>query len=247
MNALRLRVAAEVLVLVLAGLFMGAIGPFGSAVYPGARRYLYWLACIVGGGMIGIAIDETLGRRQRGFWLRVAYDSLLMTPAVTALVIAVGWVIIGRDSTPRYLIQLLWQVLVISLAVMAFRALVFRPRRVETRTIIAPPLPEAEATFRKRLSAKRRLARLIAIEAHDHYLRVHTDSGVELISMRFADALEELAAAHGLRIHRSWWVAADAIQSVRWRRGAGEARLAADLTAPVSRSYAADVKAAGWF
>jgi DNA-binding LytR/AlgR family response regulator len=118
---------------------------------------------------------------------------------------------------------------------------------VQPVRIIEPPLPEAEATFRRRLSARRRAARLIAIEAHDHYLRVHTDAGAELVGMRFADALDELAAAHGYRTHRSWWVAADAIQSVRWRRGGGEARLAADLVAPVSRSYASGLKAAGWF
>lgn len=248
MSAVRLRMAGEMLLLVLVGAFMGAIGPYGTAEYPSNRRYLYWVACIVGGGAIGIAIDETLGRRRRHIGWRVLIDSLLMTPGVTALVSAIGWIIVGSGAQPRFLTQLIWQVFVISLAVMTVRALVFRPRltRVETRTVIAPPLPEAEAAFRRRLSAKRRMARLIAVEAHDHFLRVHTDAGAELVAMRFADALDELAGAHGLRVHRSWWVAADAIQSVRWRRGAGEARLAADLSAPVSRSYAADLRAAGW-
>ena len=95
--------------------------------------------------------------------------------------------------------------------------------------------------------AKRRTARLIAIEAHDHYLKVHTDAGEELITLRFADALEELARAHGWRVHRSWWVAADAVEAVRWRRGAGEMRLAGGLVAPVSRTYAPVLKEAGWF
>ena len=116
----------------------------------------------------------------------------------------------------------------------------------ETRTLVVPPLPEAEAVFRRRLSAKRRSARLIAIEAHDHYLRVHTDAGAELITLRFADALDELSRAHGWRVHRSWWVAADAVQEVRWRRGVGEIRLVGDLTAPVSRTHGPVLKAAGW-
>ncbi|RYD87614.1 MAG: LytTR family transcriptional regulator, partial [Sphingomonadales bacterium] len=114
--------------------------------------------------------------------------------------------------------------------------------------VIAPPLPEAEAAFRRRLSAKRRAARLIAIEADDHYLKVHTDEGVELVTMRFADALAELKGAHGFRLHRSWWAAGDAIEAVRWRRGGtGEALLAGGLTVPVSRSQAPALKAAGWF
>ncbi len=52
-----------------------------------------------------------------------------------------------------------------------------------------------------------------------------TDAGDELITARFGDALAELAAAPGFQTHRSWWVAADAIDEVTWLRGRGEARL----------------------
>lgn len=65
--------------------------------------------------------------------------------------------------------------------------------------------------------------------------------------MRFADALAELSAVHGLQIHRPWWASADAIETVRWRRGGGEARLAEDITAPVSRTYEPGPREAGWF
>jgi DNA-binding LytR/AlgR family response regulator len=64
--------------------------------------------------------------------------------------------------------------------------------------------------------------------------------------MRFSEAVEELAAAYGYRLHRSWWVSAEAIEDVRWKRGGGEARLAGGLVAPVSRSCAAALKEAGW-
>lgn len=87
---------------------------------------------------------------------------------------------------------------------------------------------------------------MIAIQAEDHYVRVHTDSGSELVPMRFAEAVEELALAHGFRLHRSWWAAAEAIESVRWSRGGGEARLAVGISAPVSRSYAGALKESGW-
>jgi DNA-binding LytR/AlgR family response regulator len=136
-------------------------------------------------------------------------------------------------------------VLVIMLLMVTLRALLWR-RVVETRTVVMPPLPEAERQFRLRLSANRRGARLIALEAEDHYVRVHTEAGSELLSMRFSQAMDELAAAHGYRLHRSWWVAADAVESVRWTRGGGEARLAGGLVAPVSRSCAPVLKTAGW-
>lgn len=236
-------------ILIAIGLLMGFLGPFSSERVPVVERYIYWMICMVGGGLIGIVADELLSRRIAGTWTRVAAASVTMTPVVTLFVLATQFLLVGGPFGLSGYWQLLWQVWPILASVMVIRALVWKrsPARVETRTVIAPPLPEAEAVFRQRLSAKRRGARLIAIEAHDHYLKVHTDAGEELIAMRFADALEELARAHGWRVHRSWWVAADAVQGVRWRRGAGEIRLVDGMTAPVSRTHGPVLKEAGWF
>lgn len=243
------RWAIDLAMLIAIGLLMGFLGPFGSDRIPDRDRYIYWMVCMVGGGLIGIAADGLLIPRIAGTWQRVAVVSVLMTPAVSLLVLAAEHVLLGGRLDVEGFLRLLWQVWPILLAVMAVRALVWRrsPAQVETRTVIAPPLPEAEAAFRRRLSAKRRGARLIAIEAHDHYLKVHTDAGAELITLRFGDALDELARAHGWRVHRSWWVAADTVEDVRWRRGAGEMRLVGGLTAPVSRTYGPVLKEAGWF
>jgi len=239
----------DLAVLVVIGLLMGFLGPFASERVPIVVRYAYWMICMVGGGLIGIAADELLSLRMAATWRRVAAVSTLATPPVTLLVLTTQHLLTDGAFSGWAYRWLLWQVWPILLAVMVVRALVWRraPTRVETRTIVAPPLPEAEAAFRRRLSAKRRGARLIAIEAHDHYLKVHTDAGAELITLRFADALDELARAHGWRVHRSWWVAADAVEDVRWRRGAGEMRLVGGLAVPASRTYGQVLKEAGWF
>ncbi|USQ95689.1 LytTR family DNA-binding domain-containing protein [Caulobacter sp. RL271] len=244
----RHRWAVDLAVLVAIGLLMGFLGPFDSERMPAAHRYGYWMSCMVGGGLIGIGIDSLLKARVTAPWRRAVLVSLLMTPLVSAWVLTSAVAILGAHFTPPNFLRLPAQVLPIALAVMLVRALVWRPRptRIETRTIVAPPTPDAETTFRKRLSARRRGARLIAIEAHDHYLKVHTDAGAELITLRFADALAELDKAHGWRVHRSWWIAAEAVEDVRWRRGTGEARLAGGLAAPVSRTYAPVLKEAGW-
>lgn len=239
------RIGPEAALLVAAGLTAGVVGPFGADAMPAPVRYPYWLAVIVGGGVIGVLIDEAVTRRLPPV-PRVLAAAALMTPPVTLLVIAVAFLMLGQVIRTGFILALVWQVFAISLPLMAVRALLRRPSRVETRTVVEPPLPEAEATFRRRLSAKRRTARLIAIEAHDHYLRVHTDQGAELITLRMADALAELEKAHGYQVHRSWWVAADAVEGVRWRKGAGEAVLAGGLTAPVSRSMAPALRDAGW-
>ncbi len=242
------RMAAELALLVAMGLFAGAVGPFGTDRFRTVLRYAYWLACIVGGGAIGIAFDEIVGVRVWRIWPRLLVTSLAMTPPVTGLVLLIDAALVGRGAGPGGILTLFWQVWVISIAVMALRAATWRPAqvRIETRVLVAAPLPEAEALFRRRLSAKRRTARLIAVAAEDHYLRVHTDAGDELIGARFSEALAELAGAAGCQTHRSWWVATDAIVSVSWRRGAGEAKLAGGLRAPVSRTHAPLLRAAGW-
>lgn len=242
------RWAVDLAVLVAIGGLMGFLGPFATERAPAGLRYLYWMICMVGGGLIGVGADAVVSRWIATAWTRVAVVTLTMTPVVTLFVLTTEHLLLGGYFEAWAYGILFRQVLPILAAVMAVRALVWRraPTRVETRTVVAAPLPEAEAAFRRRLSARRRTARLIAVEAHDHYLKVHTDAGTEMITLRFADALAELERAHGWRVHRSWWVAAGAVEDVRWRRGVGEARLTGGIVAPVSRGHAAVLKAAGW-
>ncbi len=226
-----------------AGLFMAVLGPFGSISAGVVTRFIYWPFVIVGGGVIGIAVDELVRRWIERLWLRWAVTSVAMTPPVCVLVFCASWFAYPPQNGPHWF-SLVWQVFVISLAVMGVRQLAPKP---STFALKAPEAGPDDAAFRQRLSAKRRAARLIAVEAEDHYLRVHTDAGDELITLRFSDALDELTAVKGFQVHRSWWVCADAIEGVRWTKGRGELRLAGDLTCPVSRTYAKALKAAGWF
>jgi hypothetical protein len=241
----RRRFAIDLALLVGLGLAMAGMGPYRTIDVPDPLRIAYWVVAVTGAGLIGILIDEGVGRRISGFWPRIAAVSLAMTVPVTPFVYALNAFMLDLPRRPWLLPQLAWQVFVVALLLMAVRALLWR-RVVETRTVVEPPLPDADRAFRLRLSAKRRTAKLIALEAEDHYVRVHTDAGSELVAMRFSDALEELARAHGYRLHRSWWASADAIEAVRWKRGGGEARLAGGIVAPVSRNCASVLKAAGW-
>lgn len=88
---------------------------------------------------------------------------------------------------------------------------------------------------------------LLALEMEDHYLRIHTARGSDLILCRFADALTELDAGTGLRVHRSWWVARTAVEAIH-RREDGKLilHLSNGLTVPVSRSYDKALRKAGW-
>ena len=239
-----MRIAADIALWVAIGVVMAFLGPFGSSQRPLAERFVYWQLCMVGGGIIGIAIDTPVRRFLSGFWPRLLAVSVLMTPPVTVLVALVNHWLSGIRLGPANIAAPWFQVFVVCFAAMCLRQLAWaEPPPAE------PAEPEADpaAAFRLRLSAKRREAELIAVEAEDHYLRVHTDAGEELITARFGDALAELAAAKGFQTHRSWWVAAGAIDEVKWLRGRGEARLKSGLVVPISRGQAAPLKAAGWF
>jgi hypothetical protein len=184
----------DLLLLATCGLLMGELGPYPTADAPDALRRAYWLVAVLGAGLSGILADKALGPRIREFWPRIALVSLAITPPVTLFIYALNAIMLDLPRRPWLLPQLAWQVLVVTLLIMTLRALLWR-RVVQTRTVVMAPLPDTERSFRLRLSAKRRAARLIALEAEDHYVRVHTDSGSELVPMRFSEAIEELAKA----------------------------------------------------
>lgn len=99
--------------------------------------------------------------------------------------------------------------------------------------------------FLRRLPAKLGTdLRYIATE--DHYLRVTTDQGSDLILFRLADAMAELDPAIGQQVHRSYWVARRAIASVE-RDGHRTWLILADgARIPVSRTYLPALREAGW-
>ncbi|MDP3738093.1 MAG: LytTR family DNA-binding domain-containing protein [Hyphomonadaceae bacterium] len=100
--------------------------------------------------------------------------------------------------------------------------------------------------FLDRLPVRMRAAELYAIQSEDHYLRVHTSAGQELILMRLADAVRELSAVEGLQTHRSWWVAKQGLADVVKGDGQLVLKLKSGTEAPVSRTFAKTVKDAGW-
>ncbi len=105
--------------------------------------------------------------------------------------------------------------------------------------------PDQTQVFLRRLPVKFRTANLYAITSEDHYLRVHTSMGSDLILMRLADAVKELGGADGLQVHRSWWVAKAFVKDEKKENGRSILVLADETQVPVSRSYRAAAKEAG--
>ncbi len=91
-----------------------------------------------------------------------------------------------------------------------------------------------------------RIEDVLALQAEEHYVRVHTQRGSELIHYRFGDAVREMADDLGLRVHRSWWVARNAVRSAKRGSRRWQLELVCDVAVPVSDSYVKAVREQGW-
>lgn len=235
----------ELLVLGLIGVFLALIGAFDTDQVDAPRRFAYWIIPLVTGGACAGAIEVWLEGRPalaRRSWLRAAALILLMALPATAIVVTTGTLLFGGRITLRHCLLLYPQVVLVCAGLVGIAWLARRRvERVKAPSEQAPP-----PLLRDKLPPRLARARLLAVQAEDHYLRVHTDAGDALLLMRFADALQALDALDGLRVHRSWWVARSAVEEARWSRGRGDLTLAGGLTAPVSRAYAEAVRAVDW-
>lgn len=237
-----------VLAVVAAG-FLTLSGAFGTGGAPFGPRLIYWLGLMLAGTLWGHACGAWTTRLidvDARPWAAAGIETLIISGPLTLLVWAVtGPALEGAMRPLGDLTYLLFPVTLITALLCVLHAFLGRERPVETH---ASGPGAAPARFLERLPPKLRGARLLAVQAEDHYLRLHTDRGSDLILMRLSDALNELEGLEGARTHRSWWVARDAVASVA--RGDGRAALTLDggaLIAPVSRRYAKALREAGWW
>lgn len=100
------------------------------------------------------------------------------------------------------------------------------------------PASAHEPRFFQRLSrlAGIRVEDLVAVEAEDHYIHVHSVRGKELVYYRFRDALQELESVPGLQIHRSAWVSRQHVTALDGRGRKLEVVLVTGDRLPVSLS-----------
>lgn len=227
------------------GLFLAFAGAFGSGSAPLADRLIYWLpTMLVGavvGGLIAKAFTAWPAMDERPI-LRGVLMCLAISVPLTALIWAMSTLMSGADWTPRHIPGFAWPVLLITAVMTLIGHALERP----TETHAAAP-EGAPPRFLDRLPPKLRGAELYAVAAEDHYLRLYTDRGTDLILMRLSDAVAELEGLEGAQVHRSWWVAKDAVVGARRGDGRATLALAGGIEVPVSRRYAPALRKAGWY
>lgn len=231
-----------------AGVVLAVSGAFGSINAPLWIRLIYWIPVMLAGALWGHLcsrlIDRWIDMDERP-WLAVAALTAAITGPVTLMVWFITGMMFEREPYPLAVLPfMLGPVLTITAVMSAINVFLSKAQPIQTH---AAPAGSAPARFPDRLPVKLRGAAIRAVQAEDHYLRIHTDRGSDLILMRLSDALEELEGLEGSQTHRSWWVAKDAVRDVA--RGDGRATLTLDggVTVPVSRRYARALREAGWY
>lgn len=246
----------------MASLMTALIGPFGTYEgQPFSTRFLYWSSLIFGALLPAFAIQRFMFRYLKGPVVVVDMISAI----IIGLVIGTGiwafnvWVMeFPLRNGSAYALHLLVTLLICCVPVAIRASLkvtpdvaapdpVPDPVHVPDPALTPPPAPEVTpqvSAFMRRLEPEDR-GRLMSVSADNHQLEVWTDRGQTRLWLRFRDALHELNDLPGVRIHRSHWVAYEAIKSVETNGRRIEVTLQCGRVLPVSAMGVDPLRAAG--
>lgn len=225
-----------------AGVILGIVGPFGSFFNDGlVVRVAYWTSVLLMSGIVfGLAVRWTWPRAKRlglsvWVWGPVFVLIVSLAPALLSRVIAIAlWPGIRYAVGP---VEWYGQATLIGLIYVGLYVLL-RSRATSRSNgggaIAVHQLP-------RRLSQS-----LVCLQMEDHYVRVHTETGSELVLTPLSKAIAGLEGIEGLQTHRSWWVAKAAVTGLVEDGRKLRLTLPNGLEAPISRARVAELRAAGW-
>lgn len=249
--------------ILLATAVLGVTGPFGTyerlTLLP---RLAYWLALALATFTAGYAAVRFVGEalfegRAVPSVVRALITGLAAGVPIALVVTIFDWAALSArvpDTSTAFTLFLSCALIAAALSLASVLI------ESETSADTEPPTastPVASDTYMptrqhaarppllERLPAALR-GRLTSLSMQDHYVEVHTDKGSTLILMRMADAIRETEGEAGLQIHRSHWVAMDAIAGMARRDGKLTLKLKNGTQLPVSRSFVKAVREAGF-
>jgi DNA-binding LytR/AlgR family response regulator len=239
------------IITLIIALIVGTIGPFGTFVEMTVLdRYLYWLAIVFLNWAQILGVILLLERAEwTDKWPRWAIIATSCAIASLPATFEVFWLESIFRPTASLQILAIWQLffyvlflsLVIGVPAFSFSHYGKKEQNVGEEIVNM----KAPSPFLQRIPDA--LGQdLYCLKAEDHYLRVYTSRGDDLILHRLSDAAAELDDQVGAQVHRSYWVAKKAIDHVS---GSGQntvLHLKNELEVPVSRTYLPKIKAAGW-
>jgi LytTr DNA-binding domain len=260
-----LRICGQSLV---AGLLLGIIGPFGTfESMNSVERFSFWGGAIALGMFIHTPLFYGAASLGRGYqwpaWAWVTVSAIIAALPMTFVVNGIATTLFPRGGIDN-VVGLYPLVLAISLPMQWIAYFIAKvdttPTPIATPEILVamPALVPPAETFVARVETPLptvaflsklppRIGKdLLCLEMEDHYLRVHTKLGDAMIHLRMRDAVSELNGIDGMLVHRSWWVAREAITG--WQRDGKTMmlQLSNGKSVPVARDRQPLVRAAGW-
>jgi hypothetical protein len=249
----------QLAVMLTIGAALGFVGPYGTYLELDlAQRLLFWMMAIP---LIGVpaSLSQRLvhGMESIAAW-PIAAKSLLgaLLAGFPSTFLAVALDTLFRQMPPLTVLGLLKVygsvTLIIALIAIPW-TLIMRRRELPQARLVggegAVPLPPGEAPgtspFLRRIPP-RLGSELRYIATEDHYLRIVTALGSDLILFRLSDAIAELDPGLGRQVHRSYWVARQAVASVERDAHRTTLLLTDGTRVPVSRTYLKALREAGW-
>ena len=246
------RLLIDLTVMTVIGVILAFLGPYGTYTQPLALRLAIWLCLAYAGYAIYAPVGSVVDRMHHAYALPKLGLWIAGTLIATVPMAVVVWLLnalygpLSIPSAERALSHYV-NVLIIGAAVTGLMQLL-EGKAAEAPAHSEPaPTPTAKPgdAFLARLDPALG-SDLLAMEMEDHYVRAHTALGSELVLMRLRDAIAELDHADGMQVHRSWWVAREAVEDIKREARNVRLVLANGIEAPVSRAKVQALKDAGW-
>jgi LytTr DNA-binding domain len=242
----------ELAVLLTIGIILAWLGPYGTYVCLDlSERFAFWMLRSLLVGTICLAAFELVSAIGPGAsWppLKRGLASVVLASLPCAL-IGFALAVLNRHApaSPLQLADVYGRMAVVTAVVgvplLLLRTPAAREGASAARTVSAA-MP-GRPNFLRRVPA-RLGTELLYIEVEDHYLRVHTNLGSDLVLLRLSDAVGELDPAIGWQVHRSYWVCRRAVARVERNGHRTWLVLTSGARVPVSRTYLPALRAAGW-
>ena len=245
------------------GLLVALSGLYETSQFPFGQRWAYWSGLFIVGIWIGSALFQQINPALKRYpWLIrwLVFSTLLTIPMFGFVSLAQSYA--GSGLTPEVYPDIFLKVWLVTAAIVAVRLPKTTDHTNASKTSTettdlkdreltqekSEKLPETVLTPRlyRRLKPQLQHGALWAITAEDHYARIYTDQGDDLILIRLADAIAETEGVEGIRVHRSWWVAREGVSEIKKRTEGGTITLKNGEEVPISRRRFAEVKDAGW-
>ena len=257
------RVGLNLLGFLMTAALLTYLGPFGTwADLDVVDRFIFWTTTVGVNWFVALVVFnvaiEAFESKNRSAWAACLLSSLIAAlPGTVTVWLAAAVYLDHRPTDISGAVGLYAQVLVLHLLIGSLASYAIRrslrkpageaqPRPADETSDTEAARPPPEPALLARLSAGAR-ADILHLRMQDHYVEVHTATGMELLLLRFRDAMHEVEGIDGLQVHRSHWVARAAVARVERRRAGVVLHLVNGSEVPVSRSFAPTVRAKGWY